>query len=188
MVGFRVDSLPAGARLQPLAVEWLATGRDSRRPLRGWLEPARHAEGGARTTLHVAPVDPFTSVLFFLQYLVSGRLRNRHGRVGDVVTTDTGQSFTVYRETTLRSAGPGRTGEGAVLVFRFHLWFMPDVLAPSPPGSSNRSRSSRRPSSSVCRVSGRSCGCSTTAPATTKGSTSGARRPRLNGTPGRSGG
>ena len=80
--------------------------------------------------LHMALGNPLQSVRAFIRYSLLGQLRSPRDRVGDVIITDTGQSFTVYRETTVQLSNPEQTREGAVLVFQFHLWFMPDMLAP----------------------------------------------------------
>lgn len=74
---------------------------------------------------------PIRSALVALFLWIGGRLQFPRDRIGDVVIAESGQQFTVYRETTIVEAGR-RTNDGdaVVLVFRFHLRFMPDPIVP----------------------------------------------------------
>lgn len=76
------------------------------------------------------PLNPIRSVLSAALLWIDGRLRFPQDRVGDVSTTESGQSFIVYRETTVAPDDRGTSEESAVLAFRFHLRFMPSPVIP----------------------------------------------------------
>lgn len=75
-------------------------------------------------------LNPVRSAVNVARSLIEGRFRMPTDRIGEPLTTDGGQTFTIYRETTVEPRGRDSQRAMAVLAFQFHLWFMPDPLVP----------------------------------------------------------
>lgn len=75
-------------------------------------------------------LNPIRSALTAAFLWLEGRLRLPGDRIGDVLVTESGQSFTVYRETTVTPDDPAHTDASAILAFRFHLRLVPDSVVP----------------------------------------------------------
>jgi hypothetical protein len=75
-----------------------------------------------------SPLNPISSVIKTISFVVTGRLHFPAQRIGEVVTDETGQRFTIFREVVVDPAKDQPEHPGAILVIHFQVISMSPEL------------------------------------------------------------